>query len=346
MYQREKPFFFIIAAFLILFSLTLSIYLFASLGNGSSPGNSPGNGLNNNVENNIDAENADVDNSIENTINSGDVGDIDNNVTNDINVSVDVNVSNSILNHIESDTSGDDENGNGNDDDNGNNDGNGNGNDQVPETVWGVDSASLTTEDMLACVTENFGDPSVWGRYLGDNEGVSVGLTEEEIDLLQSNDIQTLVIWNHTTDVTGYDHGQSEANQAIEMAQDLGIPEGVALFANVEPIYPVDAAFLLGWHDALTDSEYNSGVYGIFDPSEELYVAFEEAAEENSDLLDEMYVWTASPNVGITTEDDAPSYEPDYPEGSLLAGWQYGIEAETCNIDTNLFDGNVLEVLW
>ncbi|WP_245628136.1 glycoside hydrolase domain-containing protein [Shouchella shacheensis] len=314
-YQRGKPFFFVISAILILFSLTLSIYAVADLGNGNSSGSSSDNTLNNNVENNIDAENADVDNSIENSINSDEVGDIDNNVTNDINVSVDVNVANSISNHVGSnDTNGDDENSNDNnngddkrsdnrnENDNGDDNGNGddndngeNGNNQIPDTVWGMDSASPTTENMLACVTENFGNPSVWGRYLGDNEGVSVGLTTEEVDLLQSNDIQTLVIWNHTTDITGYDHGQSEANEAIEMAQDLGIPEDVALFANVEPIYPVDAAFLLGWHDTLMDSEYDSGVYGIFDPSEELYVAFEEAAEENSDLLDEMYVWTASP---------------------------------------------------
>ncbi|MBB6451335.1 hypothetical protein HNR44_003342 [Geomicrobium halophilum] len=44
--------------------------------------------------------------------------------------------------------------------------------------------------------------------------GVSVGITEEEIDLLQSNDIQPLVIWNHTTDITGDDHSQNEANEA------------------------------------------------------------------------------------------------------------------------------------
>ncbi|WP_227002753.1 glycoside hydrolase domain-containing protein [Salicibibacter kimchii] len=199
---------------------------------------------------------------------------------------------------------------------------------------------------MLECVTDNYGDPAVWGRYLGENEGVSYGITDEEIDLLQANDIQTLVIWNHTTDVTGYDHGQNEAEEAIEMAREYDIIEEVALFINVEPIYPVDAAFILGWHDALTDSEYESGIYGLFDPDEEIYPAFEAAADENDDLLDEMYVWSSSPNVGITAEEEAPAYDPDYPDGALLAGWQYGLDDEICNIDTNIFDGNVLDAVW
>ncbi len=297
--------------------------------------------LNNNIENNVDAENADVDNSIENNINSGDNNDIDNNVTNDINVSVDVNVTNNIYNNIEANSK---DNSNGSDSNNGN--GNSNGNNDTTENVWGVDSASLTTEDMLACVRENFGDPNVWGRYLGDNEDVSFGITEDEVDLLHSNDIEILVIWNHFTDATGYDKGESEAEAAIEMARDLAIPEDVALFANVEPIYPINSEFILGWHETIMDSEYSSGIYGIFDPNEELYAAFEAAAEENSDLLDNMYIWTAAPNEGITTEENAPDYNPEYPDEALIGGWQYGIDAETCNIDTNIFDGNVLDVLW
>src|SRR5699024_6856939 len=119
--------------------------------------------------------------------------------------------------------------------------------DHDEELVWGVDSASLTTENMLACVEDNFGSPEVWGRYLGDKEDVSRGLTSEEIDLLHANEIKILLIWNHFTDGTGYDHGQNQAEEAIAMAQDMGVPEEVAIFANVEPIYPIDAAFIQGW---------------------------------------------------------------------------------------------------
>ncbi|ARK30606.1 glycoside hydrolase domain-containing protein [Halalkalibacter krulwichiae] len=308
--------------------------------------------IHNNIDNSIKADEAEVDNTIDNKIVSGENNIVDNNVTNQIDVNIGVNVTNSITNDItahktdkESETENDENNDESENGENGNGSDDGNGED-TPDTVWGVDSASLTTEEMLACVRDNFGDPQVWGRYLGTNEGVSYGLTEEEIELLQSNDIQILVIWNHFTDGTGYENGQNEATEAVETARDLGIPEGVALFANVEPIYPIDSSFIQGWHDVVSESEYSSGIYGIFDPSEELYVAFEAAAEENSSILDEMYIWTAAPNEGITTEDNAPDYNPEYPDGGLIGGWQYGIDAETCNIDTNIFDGNVLEVLW
>lgn len=37
-------------------------------------------------------------------------------------------------------------------------------------------------------------------------------------------------------------------------------------------------------------------------------------------------------------EENAPDFDVDAPEGSMAYGWQYGIDAETCNIETNLFD--------
>ena len=318
--------------------------------------NSDHTSINNTIDNHISADGGNVDNAIDNSVDSSEHSDIQNSINNDIHVTVDVNVTNQINNQVtgeqRADSNGNGENGedqNGDDSSNGENangeNGNGNG-EETPETVWGVDSASITTEEMLACVRNNFGDPEIWGRYLGTNEGASYGLTAEEVELLHAEDIQILVIYNHFNDGTGYEHGQDHAQAAIEMARDFGIPEGVALFANVEPIYPIDSDFILGWHDAVTESEYNSGIYGVFDPSQEVYVAFEAAADANPNILDEMHVWTAAPNEGITTEDNAPVYNPSYPDGALIGGWQYGLDAETCNIDTNIFDGNVLDVLW
>ncbi|MDV2686009.1 DUF1906 domain-containing protein [Alkalihalophilus lindianensis] len=329
MNTRTNLMLFMIATLSILFVLTISIISQSKILTDSISLTSDA-AIKNNIQNDVDSQNATVENSIENNVTNGEKHAIDNEVLNDIHVSVDVKVTNAIANNVDID---------------GKRASNGNGED-TPEIVWGVDSASLTDDELLACVRDNFGEPQVWGRYLGDKDDVSFGLTQEEVNLLQSNDIQILVIWNQFIDATGYDKGQSEANAAIEMARDFGVPEGVALFANVEPIYPIDAQFILGWHDAMSDSEYSSGIYGIFDRSEELYVAYETAAEENSNLLDELYIWTASPNEGITTEANAPEYNPEYPEGGLIGGWQYGIDAETCNIDTNWFDGNVLEVLW
>lgn len=304
--------------------------------------------ITNDVENNVTGENADVSNSIDNNLNNSNDNQIENNVTNNVEVNVNVNVSNNISNNAEAPKSssgkGNNQGNNNGDNNNGNNEeANNEGEERI---IWGVDSASLTTEDMLACVEDNFGFPDIWGRYLGDKEGVSRGLTSDEIELLQSNDIRILVIWNHFDNATGYNNGQSEAKEAIQMAQDLGIPEGVAIFADIEPSYPVDSEFIRGWFETMNDSQYTPGFYGVFDPERDLYAAYEKAGADNAELLESAYVWTAAPNAGITTEDNAPEYQPQAPENAQIGGWQYGLDAQACNIDTNLFDSDLLDVLW
>jgi len=219
-----------------------------------------------------------------------------------------------------------------------------NGNDDSSTTIeWGVDSASYTTSDMLSCVNENFGDPKVWGRYLGEIDGVSESLDEEEIDYLHENDIKILVIYNLVTDATGYDHGVEHAKQAIEMARELDIPEGVALFVDIEPDFPVDSSFMEGWYEVVNDSQYEPAVYGVFNEDSELNNSFLQLAE---DVQNNLIVWTAYPQEGITTEEDAPDYNPVAPENSQVIGWQYGLDAEACNIDTNLFNEKLLDFLW
>src|SRR5699024_1280789 len=66
------------------------------------------------------------------------------------------------------------------------------GNGDSPTIYWGVDSASYTDEDLLQCVQDNFGQADVWGRYLGDKEGVSQGLDTDEVSRLHENDVQIL----------------------------------------------------------------------------------------------------------------------------------------------------------
>ncbi|WP_257391435.1 glycoside hydrolase domain-containing protein [Cytobacillus gottheilii] len=323
--------------------------------NSSSGGES---GVTNNVENDVNSDNADITNSINNQIKNGNNNSIDNNITNNINVNVDVNVQNDVTNNTDGastneDSSSDDNNEAGNDqnssgensDQSSDQNASGNGN-ESEEVVWGVDSASLTTNDLLSCVRENFGDPAIWGRYLGEKEGVSAGLTSEEVQLLQNEGIEILVIWNHFTDATGYENGQNEARQAIEEAQQLGIPEGVAIFADIEPNYPVDAEFIQGFYEGMSESSYVPGVYGVFDSEQALFTEYTAAAENNAELQNDLILWTASPQEGITTEENAPAYNPEAPEGSLVYGWQYGLDAQTCNIDTNLFRGELSDYLW
>lgn len=317
-------------------------------------GNGGDSTITNNVDNHITGENADVNNTIDNNVKNGKDHKVDNHVSNNIEVNVDVNVTNDIGNNIEGSTSSSTNGSNNNGDDSQGESANNteNGKDSATndtsndEIVWGVDSASLTTSDMLACVRENFGEPVIWGRYVGEKEGVSEGITSEEVELLHSNDIKILPIWNHFEDATGYENGRNEAERAIAKAEELGIPDGVAIFADIEPNYPVDSEFIRGWHEVLFNSNYESGIYGVFDADAELTEAFEEAAGNNSSILERTYLWTAAPSPGVTSESNAPEYAPESPESGNVVGWQYGLDAESCNIDTNLFPASTLDILW
>lgn len=213
--------------------------------------------------------------------------------------------------------------------------------------LLGVDSVNIADEDFMQCITGSFGDPAVFGRYMVDKEGVSHGLTSEEIEYLHANDIAILPIYNHFEDATTYEAGVAEAEQAVAFANDYQIPEGVALFADIEPIYPVDHQFILGWHDTIAASPYQSGIYGVFSADSELSAAFQQAVAENEDVLAETVIWSNQPQVGITTKATAPEeFAMEGPEGGLLYAWQYGLDAEVCNIDTNLFQPEILDYLW
>ncbi|MBZ9535642.1 DUF1906 domain-containing protein [Cytobacillus oceanisediminis] len=310
--------------------------------------------INNAIENILKGQvNGTTNNNITNNILSKGKTELANNLLNNLDLNVDVNVSNEVntngkqeaSNNDKEDTSNNDD-GNKNEENNGS-DSNGNKEeDKETSYLWGIDSASETTEDFYACVRDNFGDPKVVARYLGTNEGVSHGLTSEQVDLIHSNEADILLIYNGFTDATGFDNGVNEAKKAVELAQELGAPDGVAIFADIEPNYPVDAAFIEGWYDKVSKSAYEPAIYGIFDSGEALTNAFNKAAENKGEIKENTYLWSASPNIGITTEEEAPEYNVDAPEGSLAYGWQYGINDETCNIDTNLFNSNLTDVLW
>ncbi|RKQ34030.1 DUF1906 domain-containing protein [Oceanobacillus halophilus] len=211
------------------------------------------------------------------------------------------------------------------------------------EHYWGVDSASYTDEEHYSCIVDNFGEPSVFGRYIGENEGVSIGLDREEVNFLHDNDISILVIYNHVNDAVGNEQGVEHAEQAIAMAEDLSIPEDIALFVDIEPEYPIDSSFLQAWYETVNESNYYPAVYGVFDEGSELLEAYN-AME--SEALENMIVWTAYPQEGVTTKDNAPEYNPQGPDNSMLYGWQYGLESETCTIDTNLFTNDMMDYLW
>ncbi|MEI3613810.1 glycoside hydrolase domain-containing protein [Pseudogracilibacillus sp. SO30301A] len=221
---------------------------------------------------------------------------------------------------------------------------NGENSDQSQQDVfWGVDSANAA-KDVYKCVSDNFGEPKIFGRYLGDVEGVATSLDQKEVKFLHDKDIKILVIYNLIPkEATGFDNGVQHAEDAIELSKELKIPEGIAIFGDIEPDFSIDSKFIEGWYKTISDSAYEPGLYGVFDKDSDILVAFEDTDEE---IQENTIVWTAYPQKEPTSKENAPEYEPQGPEKAKIFGWQYAIDAETCNIDTNVFTEEMLDYVW
>ncbi|WP_160723722.1 glycoside hydrolase domain-containing protein [Bacillus sp. USDA818B3_A] len=214
------------------------------------------------------------------------------------------------------------------------------------KVYWGIDTADAIDQTFYQCVAKNYGKPDVVGRYIGHNEGASTGLTKEEIDFLKKQGVKIIPIYNHFTDATGYEHGVEEAKAAIALAKELDIPDGIVIYADIEPTYPVDAEFIRGWTETISSSQYKPGIYGVFEDGKELSNAYIAAIDKNKDFKNKILIWTSNPEVGKTGKDKAPKYNPQTPKGISAAIWQYGLEGKQCNIDTNLIQAPAYSASW
>ncbi|MFD0826917.1 glycoside hydrolase domain-containing protein [Neobacillus sp. M.A.Huq-85] len=214
------------------------------------------------------------------------------------------------------------------------------------KTLWGVDSATKVDKAFLKCVKKHYGKPAVFGRYLETKEGISTGLTKKEADFLHKEGVKVIPIFNHFIDATGYKKGVSEAKEAIRYAKRIGIPKGTAIFADIEPKYPVDEGFIRGWVDTLHKSDYKPGIYGVFTKESKVTSAYKKAMEKDKNIQDQTIIWSSNPEPGITNKDSAPKFKPKAPDKVNVSIWQYGIDGQTCNIDTNLIQSEVIDALW
>ncbi|MDQ1143813.1 hypothetical protein QE429_000640 [Bacillus sp. SORGH_AS 510] len=209
-----------------------------------------------------------------------------------------------------------------------------------------MDTASKIDQAFYQCVEQNYGKPDVVGRYIGDKQDVSTGLTSEEVAFLKKQGIKILPIYNHFTDATTYQNGVEEAKGAIALAKELGIPEGVVIYADIEPKYPVDAEFIRGWVETISSSAYKPGIYGVFLDGKELTNAYNEAIAKNKEFKNKIFVWTSNPETGTTAKDKAPKYNPKTPDSINASIWQYGLDGKQCNVDTNLIQSAAYSAAW
>ncbi|GGH78758.1 ribosomal protein S25 [Pullulanibacillus pueri] len=216
----------------------------------------------------------------------------------------------------------------------------------VSKLQWGIDTAKTINKSAYQCIEKNFGKPQIAGRYLVGKEGINAGLTKEEVKLLHDKGVKVLPIYNNFTNATGKDRGQSIAKEAIKAAKEIGVKKGTFIVADIEPKTPVDADFLIAWTKTIKDSNYKAAIYGDLE-DDNLKDVYKKASNNSDAVQQHLMLWTNGPNIGITGKEKAPDkFNGASPNKDHTYAWQYGIESKQCNIDTDLFTGQVLEFVW
>ena len=138
------------------------------------------------------------------------------------------------------------------------------------KTVFGVFSATPINKKlkngytMYDWVMRMKGFPVFCMRALdGDNK-----ITPEEIAFLQDKDCKIgLVICNLTETKVSSVNGAEDALKAVEAAKELGVPKGIALFAEIKPQWSVNHNWMISFARVVMANGYVPGFIGNTDSS-------------------------------------------------------------------------------
>jgi hypothetical protein len=135
-------------------------------------------------------------------------------------------------------------------------------------THWGVDSSAFKVDVPLSTqrdpqrrtlydfVTAQVQAPAFWGRYLksGPNQ-----LSQSEVGYLRARRCRIVPIFNVSrASLSGpgaLNAGRADAQDAIVLAQQFGIPARVRIYADLER-WRVDPAWFRGWCEGMFASQY------------------------------------------------------------------------------------------
>jgi hypothetical protein len=163
-------------------------------------------------------------------------------------------------------------------------------------------------------------------------------MTSAETAFLQGRGCKILPTYNGTSNTPGsvqggFAEGQNDAGAAADAAQALGIPAGIAIYADIEGAWAVTSDWIRGWATAITARNFVSGLYGDCTPGSTFEQAFC-AAQAVEPTAATSFLWSMQPEPGpqCRAAAAAPAYGPARPGcGGSVVLWQY---TEDCWEDT------------
>lgn len=210
---------------------------------------------------------------------------------------------------------------------------------------WGFDSAATVDSSTMSCLA-NAGAPTdeikFILRYLDYESGVHNNLTASEASYIHSLGIAIGLIYGSIPhESLTFDDGVSVANTATSLAENLGIPTYVGIYADLGTSYDdsITADFLMGYAWQLTvNTPYHPGFYGSVGTDSAFDDAFSTAYNNSTygSYIAGSLLWSSEPETtGCTDIAGAPAYNPNTPPGTnygLPVIWQYA-EGCGCSID-------------
>jgi hypothetical protein len=182
--------------------------------------------------------------------------------------------------------------------------------------------------------------PQFWGRYIAGKDSHYL-LTPEEATYIfngTNGNRRILVVHYGINPAGNYQAGVSDALNAVEAAQKLGVPLGAAIYGDIEADMQTNTDSFFGWWEAMSNSAYDkpggfhchpspSNVTNFLGP---YCAALTDPRNLNPDGTYRFYppLFSSSPLVGCASP--VPTqFSPDEPPcaSGSVAIWQY---AEGC----------------
>lgn len=203
--------------------------------------------------------------------------------------------------------------------------------------LFGVDSTVQSNDVLQNNLTEfewvkrNKIYPNFWGRNItGKNS-----LTRKEISFLHNMGCKIAVIDTEANTTGTEEQGKLYAKKIALTAMELGIPQGTAIFMEIDESAMVSSNYLIGYANGLISEGYTPGFKTSTDAYSDFDRAYCLAIRVDKEAITKCLIWSITPSIEkynkITTShfihpDEWKPYAPSCITRNDISIWQYGRE--------------------
>ena len=205
----------------------------------------------------------------------------------------------------------------------------------VTRLLFGIDT-KIETDDLLQNNITQFEwavRNKIYPNFFGRNIVGENSLNKEEIKFLHSKGCKIALIYSDPGEKKNEEQGKLLAKNIDIRAFELGIPEGVAIFLELDDNENVTRDFMLGFAKTMIAEGYTPAFKVNTDAKFAFDREFSRGMQTDKDIFDKCIIWAVAPTIaeydGITTThlihpDNWTPYAPSGIKRAEIAIWQYG----------------------